>query len=136
MILPSRWSVAMALRHWLHRLKSALVAGSSPRAVVVWRLHHASDAGQAACSFTEPEPGVFDVVVTCHGAPEIRRVLNGLDMLMSWVSELRARLEADGWRDRPLVEFESSHRPGGKTPSPRSTRTRQRIAAGERWPGR
>lgn len=126
----------MVLRDWLYRLSSALVARSSSRTVVVWRLHHASDEGQAACSFTEPAPGVFDVVVTCNGALEIRRVLNGLDMLMSWVSELRARLEAEGWREHPLAEFESSHQPGAKTPRPRSSTTRQRIAAGERWPGR
>jgi hypothetical protein len=126
----------MVLRDWLHRVCPALVGGSSSSAIFVWRLHHASDATQAACSFTEPEPGVFQVVVTCNGTAEVRRVLNGLDMLMWWAAELRARLEADGWRERPLAEFEASHQPGGKTPTPASKTARQRIAAGERRPRR
>lgn len=79
---------------------------------------------------------MFHVIVTCNGTPEIRRVLNGLDRLMSWVSELKARLEVDGWRERPLAEFHSTHRGQPAVPIEASKMARQRIAAGERRPGR
>lgn len=92
----------MALRIWLHRLATVLGDLSMIRRghlVVLWRLRQTSDVAETACSFTEPAPGVFHVLLTCNGRPEIRRLMHGIDTLVSWSEGVKARLQADGWRE-------------------------------------
>jgi hypothetical protein len=72
--------------------------------VVLWRLRQASDVAEAVCSFTEPSPGVFHVLLTHNGRAEIRRLMHGIDMLVSWSENVRACLQADGWRDVDVPE--------------------------------
>lgn len=97
----------MAIRTCLHRLATLLSDVSIVRrkcVVVLWRLRQASDAAEAVCSFTEPSPGVFHVLLTHNGRAEIRRLVHGIDMLVSWSENVKARLQADGWRDVDVPE--------------------------------
>jgi len=63
---------------------------------------------ETACSFTEPSPDVFQVLLTYNRRPEIRRLVHGIDMLVSWSEGVKARLQADGWREVDAPE--GSHR--------------------------
>ena len=92
----------MALRIWLHRLATVLSDLSMLRrayVVVLWRLRRTSDLTETTCSVTEPSPDVFQVVLTCNGRPEIRRLMHGIETLVSWSEGVKARLQADGWRE-------------------------------------
>lgn len=92
----------MALQTWLHRLATRLSDISVLRrkcVVVLWRLRQTSDVADTACSFTEPSPDVFHVLLTYNGRPEIRRLVHGIDMLIARSEGVKARLQADGWRE-------------------------------------
>jgi hypothetical protein len=54
------------------------------------------DVAEAVCSVTEPAPGVFHVLLTHNGRPEIRRLMQGIDLLVSWSEGVKARLQV-GW---------------------------------------
>lgn len=92
----------MAFRLWLHRLVTLLGDLSIVRrrsVVVLWRLRQTFDVAETSCSFTEPSPHVFHLLLTCNGRPEIRRLMHGIDTLVSWSEGVKARLQADGWRE-------------------------------------
>lgn len=76
--------------------------------VVLWRLRQTSDVAETACSFTEPSPGIFHVLLTHNGRPEIRRVVHGIDLLVAWSESVKARLQADGRRE--VDAWEEWHR--------------------------
>ena len=92
----------MALRTCVHRLATLLgdVCFARRRCVVVlWRLRQTPDGAEAVCAVTEPAPGVFHVLLTHNGRSEIRRLVHGIDLLVSWSEGVKARLQADGWRE-------------------------------------
>jgi hypothetical protein len=82
--------------------------------VVLWRLRHTSDVAEAVCSFTEPTPGIFHVLLTHKGRSEIRRLVHGIDLLVSWSEGVKARLQADGWREVDVPK--ASRRIRGRIP--------------------
>jgi hypothetical protein len=112
----------MADRIWLYRLARRLIDRSGvPRScvVVLWRLHQAGEVPETVCSFTEPSPNLFQVLLTCGGRPEIRRLVHGIDRLMVWSDGVKARLQVDGWRD--VEAPEASRRIPGRIRDQRST---------------
>jgi hypothetical protein len=112
----------MAGQLWLYRLAGRLMDLSvirRRRVIVLWRLHRTAGAAETVCSFTEPSPNLFDVLLTSNERLEIRRVVHGIDRLMVWSDGVKARLEADGWRD--VWAPEASRRIPGRTRDDRST---------------
>lgn len=92
----------MALRTCLHCLATLFSDVSFVRrrsVVVLWRLRHTSDVAEAVCSFTEPTPGIFHVLLTHKGRSEVRRLVHGIGTLVSWSEGVKACLQADGWRE-------------------------------------
>ena len=90
----------MALRDWRDHfvtLITDLAVIRRGREVVLWRLRQTPGSTEAACSFTEPAPEIFHVLVTCNGRPGIRRRMRGMDTLVSWSESLKERLRAAGW---------------------------------------
>ena len=105
----------MAFRICLRRIATRLSDLSVVRrrcVVVLWRLRQTSDVAETTCSFTEPSPDVFQVLLTCNDKPEIRRLVHGIDMLISWSEGVKACLRADGWReiDAPVGSYRTPGR--------------------------
>ena len=92
----------MALRTCFYFLAARLSDAGFVRrrsVVVLWRLRQTSDATETVCSFTEPTPGTFHVVLTHKGRCEIRRLVHGIDLLVSWSEGVKACLQANSWRE-------------------------------------
>lgn len=127
----------MALRTWHHRLAtlvSDLPVVRRRCVVVLWRLRQPSDLAEIACSFTEPSPGIFHVVLTYKGRPEIRRLIHGIEMLVAWSEGVKARLQPDGWRE--VDGLEGFHRIRGRIGHERKTREIRSVTLVGRDPGR
>jgi hypothetical protein len=118
----------MVIRHWRDHLMM-LIADvpllRRPREVVLWRLCQTPDTTETTCSFTEPSPEIFHVLVTCNGRTEVRRQMRGINTLMSWSENLNARLRAAGWHEVDQPEGSHSVRDG------RARSARPRLTA--RW---
>jgi hypothetical protein len=92
----------MVLQTCLHRLATRLRDVCFVRrrsTVVLWRLRQTSEGAEAVCSVSEPTPGIFHVVLTHKGRSEIRRLVHGIDVLVSWSEGVKVRLQADGWHE-------------------------------------
>jgi hypothetical protein len=93
----------MSLRTCLQRFMTRLndVSFVRPRraAVVLWRLRHTSGVSEAACSFTEPTPGIFHVLLTRNGKSEVPRLVHGVGTLVFWAEGVKVGLQANGWRE-------------------------------------
>jgi hypothetical protein len=102
--------VPMAIRHWRDHLVTLITdvpVFRRQREVVLWRLCQTSGTTETTCSFTEPAPEIFHVLVTCDGRTEVRRQMRGINTLMSWSENLNARLRAAGWHE--VDQPEGSH---------------------------
>ena len=89
----------MPLRNWRDHFMTLIAdvpVFRRRREVVLWRLCQTSGTTETTCSFTEPVPEIFHVLVTCDGRTEVRRQMRGINTLMSWSENLNARLRAAG----------------------------------------